>query len=188
MSEQYPVTVAVRREDGGIEQVRVGVAIRTEDGFSLQLGELSIGATPVRAAAPAYGGGGGAPMRSSGPPTHFPPYGRSKGAPISGATLQDLEYYANGCRRTLADAGKARFHDKERELLAVIEAELARQGHGTAESGGYSGGSTYVGSPGGGYGASGGGYGGGYGASTGGRGTPPMDPEPPPVTDDDLPF
>lgn len=60
-------------------------------------------------------------------PTSLPPYGKSKNAPIDGASLQDLEYYANGCRRTLADEGKQRFHDKERAMLAAIEAELARQ-------------------------------------------------------------
>ena len=53
----YPVTVAVRRPDGSVEQVRVGTATQTESGFSLQLGELSIGGSPVapsagRSAAP----------------------------------------------------------------------------------------------------------------------------------------
>ena len=124
MSEQYPVTVAVSRPDGSVEQVRVGTAFRTHEGFSLQLGELSIGSTPVQAsrapAARASGGGGGDGMV-------FPPYGRSKGAPIQGASMQDLEFYANGCRRTLGDPGKARWHDKERQLLAAIEAEMARQ-------------------------------------------------------------
>jgi hypothetical protein len=42
--------------------------------------------------------------------------------------MQDLEYYASGSRRSLADPGKARWHDKERQLLAAIEAEIARQG------------------------------------------------------------
>lgn len=60
----------------------------------------------------------------------FPPYGRSKGMPIVGGSMQDLEFYANGCRRTLGDPGKARWHDKERVLLAAIEAEMARQGGG----------------------------------------------------------
>jgi hypothetical protein len=60
----------------------------------------------------------------------FPPYGRSKGAPIAGASRQDLEFYANGCRRTLNDPSKSRWHDKERVLLAAIEAELARNGGG----------------------------------------------------------
>jgi hypothetical protein len=57
----------------------------------------------------------------------FPPYGRSKGQPIVGASEADLEFYANGCRRTLSDPSKARWHEKERILLAAIEAELARQ-------------------------------------------------------------
>jgi hypothetical protein len=87
-------------------------------------GELAIGATPVPAAAPRR-----APAQPDGGMV-FPPYGRSKGAPVVGASVQDLEYYASGCRRTLNDPGKARWHDKERQLLAAIEAELARQGGG----------------------------------------------------------
>ncbi|RKH13419.1 hypothetical protein D7X74_21830, partial [Corallococcus sp. CA047B] len=128
MSEQYPVTVAVRRPDGQVEQVRVGTAYRNGEGFTLQLGELSMSATPVaaapaaRRAAPAAGApaGGGDGMT-------LPNYGRSKGAPVYGASLQDLEFYANGARRSLADPSKSRWHDKERQLLASIEAEIARQ-------------------------------------------------------------
>lgn len=118
------MTVPVRRADGSVEHVRVGTAVRTGDGFSLRLGELTIGATadaPApqrRAAAPSGGDDGG---------MVFPPYGRSKGAPIAGASMGDLEFYANGCRRTLNDPAKARWHDKERVLLAAIEAEMARQ-------------------------------------------------------------
>ncbi|MEN9797988.1 MAG: hypothetical protein RL653_1684 [Pseudomonadota bacterium] len=141
MSEQFPVTVAVRRPDGRTEQVQVGVATRTAEGFSLKLGELSIGSSPVAAAreaprAPARpsggGGGGGSGMV-------FPPYGRSKGMPISGASMQDLEFYANGSRRSLADPSKSRFHDKERTLLAAIEEEIARQ-QGGGGGGDYGGG------------------------------------------------
>lgn len=89
-------------------------------------------ARPAPAAAPAQ-----APRApsSSGGPTNFPNYGRSKGAPIAGATVQDLEYYANGARRSIADQSKARWHDKEKELLAAIEAELARPSAGAAEPG-----------------------------------------------------
>lgn len=117
---EYPVTVAVTRADGTVEHVRVGTAIKQGDGFSLRLGELAIGApVPARTAAPAPAAGAAAV---------FPNYGRSKGAPIAGASMQDLEYYAAGARRTLADPAKARWHDKERALLAVIEAEIARQG------------------------------------------------------------
>ena len=127
MSEpSYPVTVPVTRADGSVEHVRVGTAVRAGDGFTLRLGDLAIGAVadtraPVRRSAPASDDG-----------MVFPPYGRSKGAPIAGASTQDLEFYANGCRRTLADSSKSRWHEKERTLLAAIEAELARQGGGSA--------------------------------------------------------
>lgn len=123
------MTVAVTRPDGTVEHVRVGTAFKQDEGFSLQLGELSIGGTPdrtrpapARAAAPAGAGGG----------MVFPAYGRSKGAPIAGASMQDLEYYASGARRTLDDPAKSRWHDKERQLLAAIEAEIARQRGGEA--------------------------------------------------------
>ncbi len=65
----------------------------------------------------------------------FPNYGRLKGAPIHGAPLQDLEYYANGARKSLADASKAKWHDKERALLAQIEAEMASQRAAVAAAG-----------------------------------------------------
>lgn len=58
----------------------------------------------------------------------FPNYGKSKGLPVSGAAPGDLKFYASGCRRSLADPTKARFHDKERALLAAIEAEAQAQG------------------------------------------------------------
>ena len=133
MSDQgLPVSVAVTREDGSVERVRVGTAFRNEDGFTLELGELKVGSTPdrpaPRRAAPSGGGGGGDGMV-------FPPYGRSKGAPIFGASAQDLDYYANGCKRTLNDPGKARWHEKERALLAAIESEIARQRGGAPAEG-----------------------------------------------------
>ncbi len=130
--------MAVRRADGAVEQVRVGTAVRAGDGFRLTLGELSIGGTaeaaPVRRAAPAAAGGGG---DGGGGGMVFPPYGRSKGQPVAGASAQDLEFYASGCRRSLADPAKSRWHDKERVLLAAIEAEVARQrGGGDGGAGG----------------------------------------------------
>jgi hypothetical protein len=119
MADQLPVFVEVKRDNGSTERVRVGSAVRDLEGFVLRLGEFYVGNTPepVRRAAPSGGGGGDV----------FPPYGRSKGMPIHGATMQDLEFYANGSRRSLSDPGKSRFHDKERALLATIEAEIARQ-------------------------------------------------------------
>lgn len=130
MNEQsFPVTVLVKRPDGSSESVRVGTAVRVDDGFRLTLGELSIGASadPVRAPRAAAPSGDGGMV--------FPPYGRSKGAPIAGASVQDLEFYIGGCRRTLDDPAKSRWHEKERVLLAALEAELARQrGDGGGES------------------------------------------------------
>lgn len=125
MSEQFSVTVAVARPDGSTEQVKIGIATRTPEGFSLSLGQLSIGSAPLppQSMSRPVSSGGDAGMV-------FPPYGRSKGMPIKGGSMQDLEYYANGCKRTLNDPGKARWHDKERVLLAAIEAEMARQGSG----------------------------------------------------------
>ena len=125
---RFPVTVAVTRPDGKVEHVRVGTAVRRGDGFALQLGELAIGgaAEPERRGHAGATAAGGAPAGMV-----FPPYGRSKGAPIAGATTQDLEYYASGARRSLADPAKSRWHDKERQLLAAIEAELASRGGAT---------------------------------------------------------
>lgn len=141
MSEQgYPVSVAVRRPDGRVEQVRIGTAYKQGDGFTLRMDDLQIGGTPEAAPAPrraSSGGGGG----GGGEGMSFPNYGRSKGGPIVGATMQDLEYYANGARRSLADPSKSRWHDKERALLAAIEAEIARQQGGGGGGGGRGGGS-----------------------------------------------
>ncbi|MFL5344248.1 MAG: hypothetical protein ACJ8AT_05615 [Hyalangium sp.] len=165
MSEQgYPVSVAVQRPDGRVEHVRVGTAFKIEDGFTLQMGELFIGGTPEAAPAStgaprrAYSSGGGSSGGGGGGEV-FPNYGRSKGGPIRGATMQDLEYYANGARRSLADPSKSRWHDKERALLAAIEAEIARQRGG-----------------------------GGGEEDRGGAPSSRDDSEPPPHTDEDIPF
>lgn len=129
MSERFPVYVNVTRDDGRTEQVRVGTATREGDGFTLQFDAMSLGGRPVAAAsAPARA----SRAKSSAPAPAadglvFPNYGRSKGQPVAGASLQDLEFYANGSRRTLADPSKARWHDKEKGFLAALEAEMARQ-------------------------------------------------------------
>jgi hypothetical protein len=134
--QSFPVTVLVQRPDGSTESVRVGTAVRAGDGFQLRLGELAIGlvadappARSPRAAAPSGDGG-----------MVFPPYGRSKGAPIAGASVSDLEFYISGSRRSLDDPSKSRWHDKERALLAVMEAELERQRGGSSNGGGSTGG------------------------------------------------
>jgi hypothetical protein len=113
--------------------VRVGTAVRVGDSFRLTLGELAIGTAPDSARRPA------APSPAGGEGMVFPPYGRSRGAPIAGASMQDLEFYISGSRRSLDDPSKARWHEKERVLLAAMEAELARQkgggGGGKASAG-----------------------------------------------------
>lgn len=118
MSKEFPVTVTLATG----AKVRIGTAVTTEEGFDLRFDVLSIGGTAdAQRSRPSngdFGGGGGI----------FPNYGKSKGAPISGASMQDLEYYANGARRSLGDPSKARWHDKERVLLAAIDAEIERQG------------------------------------------------------------
>ena len=58
----------------------------------------------------------------------FPNYGKAKGLPIKGASEPDLTYYLDGAKRTLADPSKERWHAKERELKAAIEAEMRAQG------------------------------------------------------------
>jgi hypothetical protein len=160
-NQSFPVTILVKRPDGSSESVRVGTAVRTGDGFRLSLGELSIGAVadaaPARRSAPPAQGGGDGLV--------FPPYGRSRGAPIAGASVQDLEFYISGSRRSLDDPSKSRWHDKERVLLAAMEAELAR-----AKSGG--------GAPAGGQANAGG----------GGRAFENDFGDAPPYSDDDIPF
>lgn len=57
----------------------------------------------------------------------FPNYGKAKGAPVLGAALKDLEFYASKARLSLEDPSKERWHAKERALLGAIEEEIARQ-------------------------------------------------------------
>lgn len=130
MSDRYPVFVSVARDGGGSEQVRVGWAVKSAEGFTLAFDSMTIGASPAPAARSTASSRAAPASRApagGGSDAVFPNYGRSKGMPVSGASMQDLEFYANGCRRTLADPGKSRWHDKERVLLAAIEAELERQ-------------------------------------------------------------
>lgn len=154
MSDRFPVYVSVTRDDGRVEQVRVGSATKTGDGFTVAFDAMNIGSTPMgtsapRAAAP-RAAAAAAPRASSGgggDGTLLPNYGRSKGQPVYGASLQDLEFYANGARRSLSDPSKSRWHDKERQLLASIEAEIARQRGEEPSDGGGGGGGGFDGPP-----------------------------------------
>lgn len=64
---------------------------------------------------------------ANGAPTVLPNYGRAKGQPIAGADMKTLEFYANGCRRTLGDASKEKWWPREEALLAALQDEMARQ-------------------------------------------------------------
>lgn len=110
---------AVFVEFGG-KQTRIGTAYQQQDGgFTLVLGgTLSLGPAQASSARAPSGGGGAV----------FPNYGRSKGAPVAGASMQDLEFYAKGAVRSLNDPSKSRWHDKERTLLDAINAEIIAQG------------------------------------------------------------
>ncbi len=130
MSDRFPVWVSVTRDDGRVEQVRVGSAMKTGEGFTVAFDAMVIGSQPMSGAAaarPAAASASRPPPAGGGDGLLLPNYGRSKGMPVVGASLQDLEFYANGSRRSLSDPSKARWHDKEKQLLAAIEGEIARQ-------------------------------------------------------------
>jgi len=76
-------------------------------------------ATP--ATRPASGGGSA--------PTGGPvfPFGRSKGKPIAGGKLDDLEWMATAVSASLSDPDKQRWHDQNSALFAALTAEIARQ-------------------------------------------------------------
>lgn len=64
-------------------------------------------------------------------PTNFPNYGKRKGEAIAGAKQEDLVFYRKGAERTIADASKSKWHDRERALIDAIDAELRKQSKGT---------------------------------------------------------
>lgn len=133
----FPITVAVTRPDGTTEQVRVGTATQNGEGFAVTLGQLTIGKQADPPAARGSVTRPAAPQNGSSGPV-LPNYGRTAGQPIRGASLGDLEFYANGARRSIADPQKERWREKETALLAAIEAELQRQqggGGGGSEQG-----------------------------------------------------
>ncbi len=69
-----------------------------------------------------------APPRTGSAEGCFPNYGTAKGKTIAGAAEGDLRYYAKGALRSIADPAKERFREKEKALLAAINAELVRMG------------------------------------------------------------
>lgn len=67
-------------------------------------------------------------QESSNGPTVFPPFGRSKGQAIRGASVNDLRFYERCARENLDNPDKARWHAKEQALLDAVRSELRRQG------------------------------------------------------------
>ena len=124
MSEKgLAVTVKVRREDGRVEQVRVGTAYRSGNSFRVRFAEMTIGDTGAVqsvAAAPETEQLTVKPMTVS-PPAAL---AIASGEP---ASIRRLEYIAERARKNLANPAKARWHEDERALLQETEAELARQ-------------------------------------------------------------
>ena len=93
-----------------------------------KLDALAADVAALKTARPASGGGTAEGC--------LPNYGRAKGQPIRGAAQDTLLYYRSGCERSLNDPLKERWHAKERALMDAIDAELARQSGGDAESNG----------------------------------------------------
>lgn len=109
------------------QRQRLGTATQAEDGsFVVVLGGFLVIGTAeagtqrqTPSSRPASSGSGGAV---------FPNYGRSKGAPIHGASMAELEYYAANAVRSINDPAKSRWRDKEMTLLAALNSEIVRQG------------------------------------------------------------
>lgn len=116
-------TPAEEVPDGGfVDAVAVPVAQRQDDLKATLAKSLAVAEAAKAKASPPRPA-----QRVSAGPTNLPNYGRAKGAPIFGASLKDLEFYANGCRKSLADPAKANWHAKEQALLEAIMDEMARQ-------------------------------------------------------------
>lgn len=66
----------------------------------------------------------------------FPPFGRSGGQPVVGASMGDLNFYKSAVERSMADESKSKYYDKNKELLKAIVQEIERQSSGgNAKSG-----------------------------------------------------
>lgn len=79
-----------------------------------------------RIAAALERGASASPMAAGGGLTI--PFGKNKGTPLAQATDRDLQYVAESCVKTLNDSAKARWHPKERVLLAAINEVLKSKG------------------------------------------------------------
>lgn len=55
-------------------------------------------------------------------------FGKRAGAKLSEISDDDVTFYRSACKRTIADAAKAQFHEKERQRLAIFDAALRARG------------------------------------------------------------
>ena len=86
---------------------------------------LKAGAQPASAARPATRPASASGAAGAGGPVL--PFGRSKGKPVAGAPLDDLEWAAKIVRENVGDPARAQYRDRNTELLAALTAEMARQ-------------------------------------------------------------
>lgn len=93
--------------------------------FGPESKKMLLDLTAALVASKASGGGGAKPTMFGGPTF---PFGRSKGRPIAGASLADLQWVGERVAQSVADPSRARYREQDEKLLAAINAELERQG------------------------------------------------------------
>lgn len=114
------------------QRQRIGTATQAEDGsFVVVLGGfLVIGTAEAgtqRQTPSSRPASGGAPASGM----TFPPFGRLKGQPIQGADMDNLEWYGRAIQQSVDDPSKARWKDRNQQVLDAINAEIIRQGGGS---------------------------------------------------------
>lgn len=70
---------------------------------------------------------GSPPPASDGLPTTFPNFGKSKNQPIRGASLGDLNFYAESVQRSIDDPAKSRYVEMNQKMYDAIWNEIERQ-------------------------------------------------------------
>lgn len=113
------------------QRTRLGTATQAEDGSFvvvlggfLVIGKAEAGQQPATTRPTSSGGAPASGMT-------FPPFGRSKGLPIHGADMESLEWYGRAIQQSVDDPSKARWRDRNQQVLDAINAEIIRQGGGS---------------------------------------------------------
>lgn len=100
-----PVFLKVDRPDGTHELRQVGTALSDADGFVVGLDPVAVKAMPA-------------------PTPKLEPLPAAVLAACRNEDAEALEAIAERARKTITDPAKAAWHEKERELLRKVEAEL----------------------------------------------------------------